>query len=92
MRLNETMDFSKENEVINEILGIEKSKTKIMNIDSSFDEQQSKAYNMMGNFKNNLFISGKAGTVKSFLLRLFSKGTSKNHLIVAQKGISVLNV
>lgn len=56
------------------------------------DEQQQKAYEWMEKSKENIFISGKAGTGKSFLLKLFTKGTKKRHLIVAPTGIAALNV
>ena len=61
-------------------------------INTILDEQQEKAYYMMENTSNNLFISGKAGTGKSFLLKLFSQGTKKKHLVVAPTGIAALNV
>lgn len=74
-------------EVIDEKIEVEHKKH-----DSGLDEQQEKAYHMMENCTDNLFISGKAGTGKSFLLKLFSLGTQKKHLIVAPTGIAALNV
>ena len=62
------------------------------NIDRILDKQQEKAYDMMENTNHNLFISGKAGTGKSFLLKLFSQGSKKKHLVVAPTGIAALNV
>ena len=41
---------------------------------------------------DNLFITGKAGTGKSFLLDTFRRGTKKKTLTLAPTGIAALNV
>lgn len=56
------------------------------------DEKQQNAFDIMTKSKDNIFVSGQAGTGKSFLLKLFSKGAQKKHLIVAPTGIAALNV
>ncbi len=44
------------------------------------------------NADDNYFITGKAGTGKSTLLRLFSSSTKKKHVVLAPTGIAALNV
>ncbi|MBQ9145741.1 MAG: AAA family ATPase [Clostridia bacterium] len=56
------------------------------------DEEQRRAYELMENTNENFFITGKAGTGKSFLLKLFVEGTKKKVLKVAPTGISALNI
>jgi len=51
--------------------------------------------NVLDNFENtsnNYFLTGKAGTGKSTLLRYFRATTKKNHAVVAPTGIAALNV
>lgn len=56
------------------------------------DEEQARAYQLLETTNDNFFITGKAGTGKSFLLRLFTKGTTKRVLRVAPTGIAALNI
>ena len=56
------------------------------------DEEQKTAYLMMEKSNDNFFITGKAGTGKSFLLRMFERGTKKKVLKLAPTGISALNI
>ncbi|MGM9601349.1 MAG: ATP-dependent RecD-like DNA helicase [Faecousia sp.] len=56
------------------------------------DAEQSLARNEMENSRRNYFITGKAGTGKSFLLDVFRKTTSKSHIVLAPTGIAALNV
>lgn len=42
--------------------------------------------------KGHFFVTGKAGTGKSTLLRLFRKGTKKKSIVLAPTGIAALNV
>lgn len=60
--------------------------------DSILDSDQMRAYSAMENTNDNFFITGKAGTGKSFLLRLFELKTEKTTLKVAPTGIAALNV
>lgn len=56
------------------------------------DEEQLLAYNEMEHSCANFFITGKAGTGKSFLLDVFRRASNKNHIVLAPTGISALNV
>ncbi len=59
---------------------------------SILDPDQSRAVSSMENTNGNYFITGKAGTGKSFLLRVFENVTSKKALKVSPTGISALNI
>lgn len=48
--------------------------------------------NKMESTHENMFITGKAGTGKSYLLRCFLEHTKKNTVVVAPTGIAALNV
>lgn len=56
------------------------------------DEEQEVAFRIMDETNENLFITGKAGTGKSFLLEMFVRGTKKNVVVLAPTGIAALNV
>lgn len=48
--------------------------------------------NKMERTHENMFITGKAGTGKSYLLRCFLEHTKKNAVVVAPTGLSALNI
>lgn len=56
------------------------------------DDEQSFAREEMEKSHRNFFITGKAGTGKSFLLNAFRKTTSKKYIVLAPTGIAALNV
>lgn len=56
------------------------------------DEEQQDAYNKMESSSNNMFITGKAGTGKSFLLEVFEKSTRKRIIKLAPTGIAAINI
>ena len=56
------------------------------------DAEQFFACNEMEHSSDNFFITGKAGTGKSFLLDVFRKTTNKSHIVLAPTGIAALNV
>ena len=60
--------------------------------DSVLDDEQLFALDLAENTNQNLFITGKAGTGKSFLLNYFKIHSSKKYIILAPTGISALNV
>lgn len=86
---NETVDYDDEDtETDNKITNVVDE-----NLESSIlDEEQMAAYKIMETTNKNLFITGKAGTGKSFLLDMFRAGTKKRTLILAPTGIAALNV
>lgn len=56
-------------------------------------EEQKAAYQAMCRLQDNLFITGKAGTGKSFLLQYFIQHHSKDQIaVVAPTGVAALNV
>ena len=57
-------------------------------LDGSFTE----ALDQMEHTDENYFITGKAGTGKSTLLKLFTNTTKKNVVVLAPTGIAALNV
>lgn len=48
--------------------------------------------NNFENTRNNIFLTGKAGTGKSTLLRYFRATTNKNFAVVAPTGVAAINV
>ena len=55
-------------------------------------EEQNKVFELMENTNENLFITGKAGTGKSYLLKYFRSKTEKKVLYCAPTGIAALNI
>ena len=58
----------------------------------SLDSQQEQARKLMDETNENYFLSGKAGTGKSYLLDTFRNETQKKTLVLAPTGIAALNV
>lgn len=56
------------------------------------DDEQEFAFEQIEKTNNNYFITGKAGTGKSYLLEYFIKNTSKTCVVLAPTGIAALNV
>lgn len=61
-------------------------------IKALLDAEQLAACEEMEHSSHNFFITGKAGTGKSFLLDVFRRTTKKKHLVLAPTGIAALNV
>lgn len=59
---------------------------------SILDDEQKLAFHIMNTTNENLFITGKAGTGKSFLLDVFVRGTSKKTIKLAPTGIAAINI
>lgn len=72
----------------------ENAGTKVtLGVPSILDDEQKEAFNTMMNTDHNMFITGKAGTGKSFLLRLFVRANSKKKVVLlAPTGISAINI
>lgn len=56
------------------------------------DEEQRLTCDKMEWSGGNFFVTGKAGTGKSFLLDVFRRITCKSHIVLAPTGIAALNV
>lgn len=54
--------------------------------------EQKNIFELIEKSNNNFFITGKAGTGKSFLLKYFKEHTSKNVLYTAPTGIAAINI
>ena len=66
-----------------------------LSVTSNFEdlnEEKKEIYNLMENTSDNLLITGKAGTGKSYLLKFFKEHTKKRVLYTAPTGISALNI
>jgi len=57
-----------------------------------FNEQFSRALNVLQHGTGNVFVTGKAGTGKSTLLRYFRAHTDKKIVVLAPTGVAALNV
>ena len=56
------------------------------------NDQFRKALDILENTSKNVFITGKAGTGKSTLLKYFREHTHKNMVVLAPTGVAALNV
>ncbi len=54
--------------------------------------EKKKLFNIMNKTMDNIFITGKAGTGKSYLLKYFRQHTKKKVLYTAPTGIAALNI
>ena len=61
-------------------------------IEIEFNEQFTKALHLLQHGSHNVFVTGKAGTGKSTLLRYFRAHTSKKIVVLAPTGVAALNV
>ncbi len=57
-----------------------------------FNEQFTRAYDLMEKSPRNLFITGRAGTGKSTLLQYFRAHTRKSVVVLAPTGVAAVNV
>ena len=60
--------------------------------DLEITKEIKKALGIMENTRDNVYVTGKAGTGKSTLLKHFCNNTTKNIAIVAPTGVSAINV
>lgn len=60
--------------------------------DIQLSQEQQQAYEIIESSRNNIYITGKAGTGKSTLLEYFVDKTKKQVAVVAPTGIAALNV
>lgn len=57
-----------------------------------FSEESKKVLDLLENTKTNVFLTGKAGTGKSTLLKYFRAVTRKNVAVLAPTGVAAINV
>jgi len=57
-----------------------------------FNEQFTRAYDLMERSRRNIFLTGRAGTGKSTLLQYFRGRTRKNVAVLAPTGVAAVNV
>jgi hypothetical protein len=67
-------------------------KKKLDTLGISLSYEQKKIFETLENTQNNVFITGKAGTGKSFLLQYFKENSSKKLVVCAPTGVAALNV
>ena len=60
--------------------------------ENELSEEQKAVFDLMENTNQNMFVTGKAGTGKSYLLKYFRDNTAKKALYTAPTGISALNI
>lgn len=89
--VDDDIDFSKED---NNLIETKEEKVELNKVDtgSELNKEKSEIFNLMDNTNKNLFITGKAGTGKSYLLKYFSTKTKKRVLYCAPTGIAALNI
>lgn len=63
-----------------------------MNNNLDFNAEFSRAFDLLENSRDHLFITGKAGTGKSTLLEYFRDHTTKNVAVLAPTGVAAVNV
>ena len=61
-------------------------------LDIELNSQFKKALDLIENTAKSIFITGRAGTGKSTLLRYFRQHTSKDVIVLASTGVAALNV
>ena len=57
-----------------------------------FDSIGSKALEYLENTRESLFITGKAGTGKSTLIKHWMENTDKKYAVLAPTGLAALNI
>lgn len=63
----------------------------MLDILTKLSAEQKKAYDVLANSSGNYFVTGKAGTGKSFLLQYFVKHCQKSVAVVAPTGVAAIN-
>lgn len=84
---NRAKNLEKENKIINVF------KNNGENTESfELNDEKKKIFEELEDTNDNYFITGKAGTGKSYLLKYFQQNTKKKVLFAAPTGISALNI
>jgi ATP-dependent DNA helicase PIF1 len=79
------------------VKGVTKKKVSAAKKDTSLDNiditpEFEKAFDAMEKTNDHLFLTGRAGTGKSTLLKYFRSKTKKKHVVLAPTGVAALNV
>ena len=69
-----------------------KTRAKARGAEIKITKEFKEALRLMEKTKENLFITGKAGTGKSTLLKYFCEHTSKNVVVLAPTGVAAINI
>lgn len=85
------MSFPKMNDYVpnNDSVAITKT---VVATEDCLDDDQKRIYELLENSEENLFITGKAGTGKSWLINYFVEHTNKNVLRLGPTGMSARNI
>ena len=67
-------------------------KSSIKKIDIELNEDTLTALNLMESTNENIFLTGKAGTGKTTLIKYFKENTKKKIVILAPTGVSAINI
>lgn len=73
-------------------VGLRRIKREIQTTELEINDDFRRALELMEQTREHVFITGRAGTGKSTLLRLFKDNTRKNTVIVAPTGVAAINV
>jgi len=76
-------------------LGKRRKSRKYLNIekpDFTFSKESERVLDLFENTNKNIFLTGRAGTGKSTLLKLFRATTKKNVAVLAYTGIAAVNI
>ena len=79
-------------EHVEEVVAVEDTSITQEQAKACLDEDQLHAYEAMEYSSSNLFITGKAGTGKSYLIEMFCRSTCKKVLKLAPTGVAALNI
>jgi hypothetical protein len=64
----------------------------IIGVDFDLTKEKQEVLNLLENTNKNIFLTGKAGTGKSKLLKYFRATTKKNIVVLAYTGVAAVNV
>jgi ATP-dependent exoDNAse (exonuclease V) alpha subunit len=91
-RLSKTLNDNSSLETIRQYKQPQKAEYEHTVDTSVLDKEQKKLFEIMEESNENMYITGRAGTGKSFLLQFFKENTQKEIAVVAPTGVAALNV
>ncbi len=90
--VKEPLEMEEEMEVVDEIETTEAPKVRPTPKDITLTKEFKEVLHLLNETDTHVFVSGKAGTGKSSLLRYFMQTTPKNYVVLAPTGIAAFNV